>query len=65
VSAPAKSQFLRPMPIGRRARSAGLLSIATRPTVGQEQAEGVSAAQAIAERFSQITLARNAHELLF
>ena len=33
--------------------------------VGQEQAEGVSTAQTIAERFSQITLARNAQELLF
>jgi hypothetical protein len=32
VSAPAKSQFLRPIPIGRRARSAGLLSMATQPS---------------------------------
>jgi hypothetical protein len=31
-STPQNSQFFRPIPIGRRARSAGLLSMATRPS---------------------------------
>ena len=40
VSAPAKSQFFRPMPIGRRARSAGLLSMPTRPSSRNRQKDG-------------------------
>jgi transposase len=40
VSAPAKSQFFRPIPMGRRARSVGLLSMATRPSSRNRQNDG-------------------------
>jgi len=40
VSAPANNQFRRPTPIGLRARSAALLSMATRPSSRNRQSDG-------------------------
>ena len=41
LSAPAKSRFFLAIPIGRRARSAGLLSMATRPSSGNRLKPGI------------------------
>lgn len=41
LSEPAKSQFFRPMPIGRMARSAGLLSMPTRPSSRKSSKDGL------------------------
>lgn len=64
VSTPAKSQFFRPIPIGRSA-PLGWIVVDRLTPVGREQTEGFLSAQATAESFGQIAFARNAQDLLF